>query len=414
MKLHESNGSDIRGRFRLYRPGDDHPDWQSLQLDAQRLAARIRTRLEPPASRWRDRRRKVRSWSTVIRNHVTNWRRARAGREDFRPMYLLWTTQRACNFRCSYCDDHRGARYPDLPNAGVLDTERAIRMLEIMRTRTPSVLMAGGEPTLRKDLPAITRAARNLSYYPIIVDTNGSKLHTLLEQAAWSSWLADVDHLVVSLDALNLTALRRMWGYGSPEDVVRNILLLRELAGEMRLELMISTVIQPGAIHHARDVLDWCNDLGLCFCPMPVNIGPTIDRSLLDDEDYRDLVALVLDRKRAGYRIAGSVRMNERMLSAQTLECRNTLKPHIDFNGNLFWPCKASVDVRPLEINVLDFDGVDDLYEVASERISPTGFQQRCGARCNWSQNYTTDAYAFGLRHPWSIAREILDFLKAV
>jgi pyruvate-formate lyase-activating enzyme len=296
----------------------------------------------------------------------------------------------------------------------VLDTDQAIRMLAIMRTRTPSVLMAGGEPTLRKDLPVITRAARNLSYYPIIVDTNGSTIHTLLEQAAWSSWLADVDHLVVSLDALNSTALTRMWGYSNPEDVVRNILLLRELADAMRIELMISTVIQPGAIHHARDVLDWSNDLGLCFCPMPVNIGPTIDRTLLDDEEYRDLVALILDRKRAGYRIAGSVRMNERMLSAQTLECRNTLKPHVDFNGNLFWPCKASVDIQPLEINVLDFDDVDAIYEFASKRICSTGFQQRCGARCNWSQNYTTDAYAFGLRHPWSIAREIVDFLKAV
>jgi MoaA/NifB/PqqE/SkfB family radical SAM enzyme len=350
----------------------------------------------------------------VVRNYVTNWRRARAGREDLLPMYVLWTTQRACNFRCSYCDDHRGARYPDLPNAGVLDTDQAIRMLEIMRTRAPSVLMAGGEPTLRKDLPAITRAARNLSYYPIIVDTNGSLIHRLLERPAWSSWLADVDHLVVSLDALDPATLVDMWAYSEPTNVLRNILLLRELADSMRFELMISTVIQPTAIHHARDVLDWCNDLGLCFCPMPVNVGPTIDRSLLDDEEYRALVGVILDRKRAGHRIAGSVRMNERMLLARALECRNTLKPHVDYDGSLFWPCKASIDIEPLEIRVLDFDDVDAIYAFGSKHINPTGFQQRCGARCNWSQNYTTDAYAYGLRHPWSLAREIVGFLRAV
>jgi hypothetical protein len=147
---------------------------------------------------------------------------------------------------------------------------------------------------------------------------------------------------------------------------------------------------------------------------MPVNIGPTIDRSLLDDDGYRDLVALILDRKRAGYRIAGSRRMNERMLFAETLQCRNTLKPHVDFNGKLFWPCKASVDVLPLEIDVLDFDDVGAIYDYGSRHIDPTGFQQRCGARCNWSQNYTTDAYAFGLSHPLSIAREIVNFLRAV
>jgi hypothetical protein len=63
---------------------------------------------------------------------------------------------------------------------------------------------------------------------------------------------------------------------------------------------------------------------------------------------------------------------------------------------------------------VLDFDDVDAIYAFGSKHINPTGFQQRCGARCNWSQNYTTDAYAYGLRHPWSLAREIVGFLRAV
>jgi MoaA/NifB/PqqE/SkfB family radical SAM enzyme len=296
----------------------------------------------------------------------------------------------------------------------VLATDQAIRMLEIMRTKTPSVLLAGGEPTLRKDLPVITRAARNLNYYPIIVDTNGSVLHRLLAMPEWSSWLADVDHLVVSLDALDIEVLQRMWQYANARDVLRNILLLRELAGEMRLELMISTVIQPNALRHARDVLNWSNDLGICFCPMPKNVGPTIDRSLLHDEDYRRLVELILDRKRAGYRIAGSLRMNERLLTAEKLECRNALKPHIDYNGNLFWPCKPSVDVEPLEVFVLDFNSIDEIYDYASTIIDPAGFQNRCGANCNWSQHYTTDAYVYGLKHPWSILLEIVGFLRGV
>lgn len=405
---------DVVGRFRRYAPRAGHPDWRALHADARALAAEIGPTLEPPPAPWREYRRRARSWSLVARNHLANLRRARAGREDLWPLYLIWTTQRACNFRCRYCDDHLGRRYPELSNAGVLDTARAIRMLEIMRTRTPSLLLAGGEPTLRRDLPAITRAARNLDYYPIIVDTNGSVLHEVLRRPAWRTWLADVDHLVVSLDALEPAVLNDLWQTDRSSDVIRNLLLLYELCGAMRVRLMVSTVVRPGAVDQARDVLDWCNDLGICFCPMPVNVGPTIEPALLTDPAYRAFVALVLDRKREGCRIAGSLRMNERMLTAQPLDCRNTLKPHIDYDGRLFWPCKAAVGVAPLTIDVLDFPDVAAIYRHGAARIDPAGFRFRCGARCNWSQHYTTDAYAYGLAHPWSIAREIVDFLRAV
>jgi hypothetical protein len=147
---------------------------------------------------------------------------------------------------------------------------------------------------------------------------------------------------------------------------------------------------------------------------MPVNVGPTIQQSLLRDPDYFDLVDLILSRKRAGYPIAGSERMNRRMLTSHALQCRNTLKPHIDFDGRLFWPCKASVTVEPVMINTLDYEDVESLYEHASSLIDPTDFQERCGARCNWSQHYTTDAYVEGLLDPWYLISEIRSFLRAV
>ena len=102
--------------------------------------------------------------------------------------------------------------------------------------------------------------------------------------------------------------------------------------------------------------------------------------------------------------------MNQRLLSGAPLDCRNTLKPHVDHDGRLFWPCKASVDVEPLAIDVLAFDHVDALWDHARGRIDPAGFQDRCGARCNWAQNYTTDAYAHGLAHPMSLAAEVARF----
>ncbi|MCA9607507.1 MAG: hypothetical protein KC619_17995, partial [Myxococcales bacterium] len=148
-------------------------------------------------------------------------------------------------------------------------------------------------------------------------------------------------------------------------------------------------------------------DLGIGFAPVPVNRGPTVDHALADDPEYSALVARILERKRAGQKIAGSERMLRRLLRSAPLVCRNTLKPHVDHDGRVFWPCKAAVDVTPVTFDVREFDHVDALWDRASAAIDPTGFSDRCGASCNWAQNYSTDAYAHGLTHPWSLLGEV-------
>ncbi len=73
---------------------------------------------------------------------------------------------------------------------------------------------------------------------------------------------------------------------------------------------------------------------------------------------------------------------------------------------------QGGVAVEPRAIPVLDFDDVDSLYEHAARQIDPTDFQSRCGASCNWAQNYSTDAYVDGLHHPASLLREVAGFLR--
>ena len=404
--------ADVHTRFRLYRPRPDHPDWGRLDEQARELAGDLLPRL---ASGGRsDGRRRRRAYLTFARNYLRNLGLVRAGREDLRPLYFIWTVNRECNFDCAYCDDHRGRKYPDLPRDGALSTEDAVRVLRVMRTGTPSVYFAGGEPTLRPDLAALSAAAAGLDYYPIIVNTNGSVIDRRLASDGWRSWLSHTDIVVVSLDALGTSTLADLWGYRRPEEVLRNLLLLRRLSRPLGFELMVNTVIGPGRIDDARDVLDFANDLGIGFAPVPENVGPGVHPGLLDSAGYRDLADVIVARKRAGHRISGSARLNRRLLSAAPLQCRNTLKPHIDFDGRLFWPCKASVNVAPERIDVLDHDSVDELYAAASRRVDPTRFhgpaRNQCGADCCWAQNYTTDEYVFGMRHPLHLASEVLGF----
>ncbi|MBZ0238882.1 MAG: radical SAM protein, partial [Deltaproteobacteria bacterium] len=353
----------------------------------------------------------------VAASYLENRRRMRAGREDLLPLYFIWTTLRPCNFRCSYCDDHRGARYPELDGHGKLDTDGGRRLLEVMRTRASSVYFAGGEPTLRKDLPVLARAARDLDYYPIVVNSNGSLFHRLLVQPAWRTFLADVDIVVISLDALDLGLLATMWRTRHPEDVVRNLLVLRRLADAQRVKLMVNCVIQPGLVAEARAVLDLAEELGIWFCPVPRNIGPRIDPELQADPAYPGFVDHLLARQRAGARITGSVRMNQRLLTAAPFDCRNTLKPHVDHDGRLAWPCKASVNVEPEWIDVLAHDHVDAIWAEGCRRRDPTGFHgqgpAQCGGDCNWAQNYTTDEYVHGLAHPLHLLGTVAGFLGA-
>jgi MoaA/NifB/PqqE/SkfB family radical SAM enzyme len=402
--------------FDRYVPRPGHPDWLRLDAEAEALAAEILPTLERPRTGPREWFRRARSWATGIRTYFRNLLRHWAGRQDLLPLYFVWTTLRACNFACTYCDDHRGRKYPDLPTAGTLNTADAVRLLQIMRTGTSSLYFAGGEPTLRNDLPTLTRTARDLNYYPLIINTNAALVHTRLKQERWRGWLADMDLVLVSLDGLTLEWLGRTWVTKKPEDVVRNLLLLKRLSGPLGFKLMVNTVIQPAHIKEASDVFDLCQDLGIWFTPVPVNVGPRIVGGLHGNADYERLVERIMAASEAGGFVTGSPRLNERLLHSAPLNCRNTLKPHIDYDGTLVWPCKATVNVEPEAVDVLNHTSVDSLYTAAVARIDPTGFQgdgpEQCGAECNWAQNYSTDAYAHGLEHPMELLKTAWNFIK--
>lgn len=403
--------------FKLYQPQAGHPNWPLLWAEATEFVAQIRPKLTKPVRGWSKWRRQAASYRTLASNYLLNRKLTKQGREDLRPLYFIWTMLRTCNFACTYCDDHQGRRYPELSNEGVLDTADSRRLLEVMRTRTSSVYFAGGEPTIRDDLPQITRAARDLNYYPIIINTNGSLLQRQLSKDDWKDWLANMDIVIVSLDGLDVRKMNSMWVYRNSQDVFRNLLILHQLRDEMGFKLMVNCVIQPGFIDEARAVLDFANDMDIWFAPVPVNVGPTVSGEIRSLPEYDALVETILARKSDGRKIIGSKRMLKRLLRSEPLVCRNTVKPHIDHDGRLAWPCKASVNVKPAYVNVLDFNNVDELYDYASAQVNPTRFHgpacNQCGANCNWAQNYTTDTYAHGLAHPSSLLLDIADFLRS-
>ena len=408
-------------QFHFYSPKDGHPDFDRCMEEALDLANRIRPLVKKDADigaadKVRDARRKARSIKRLAGNLRINRSRYRSGNHALRPLYVIWTTLNACNFRCTYCDNHQGERYFDIPDPGRLDTEQGKRLLEVMSTGTRAIYWCGGEPTLRKDLPELLDHAWRLGYFPNMINTNGSLLHKRLARPEWSDFLWKMDTIIMSLDGLHMGRLNKLWGVKQAEQVVVNLLMMRELNKTTNFKLIVNTVITPDAIDEARAVLDLACDLGIWFVPVPVNFKHSPNRELLEDPGYRELAGEILGRKRRGHKIIGSLRLLRQLLFAEPYTCFTALKPHVWSDGSICWPCRASSNVEPADINLLDHASFDEAYEAGRKLVSPDFFhgpaRNQCGGQCAWMQNYTTARYMEGIRHPLKsgLLQELIEF----
>ena len=115
-----------------------------------------------------------------------------------------------CNYRCTYCMPAGGVAHG--ARAETLTFEETAALVSLfVRLGVRRVRLTGGEPTVRRDLPALVRLLRAIDgLHEIALSTNG---HLLGELAA-PLREAGVDRLNVSLDSLRPEAFRRITGGG--------------------------------------------------------------------------------------------------------------------------------------------------------------------------------------------------------
>jgi MoaA/NifB/PqqE/SkfB family radical SAM enzyme len=404
-KRHSEQNSGLD--FKFYQPRPGHPNLEVCMEEALRLAETIKPIIKKDAQlttldKYRDIKRKVTALTRMGGNYFINRHRYRKGNHALRPLYSIWTMLNACNFRCTYCDNHQGKHYFDIPDPDRLNTEQGKRLLDVIYTGTTPIYWCGGEPTLRNDLPELLDYAWNLGFFPNMINTNSSLFHKRLQDPAWKNFLWQMDIVIVSLDALNVSMLDTLWGVkDQAQQVVINLLLLRELRKVTKFKLAVNTVITPDTIDEARAVLDLACDLDLWFVPVPVNYKHEPNKILLNNPQYCELAELILQRKRQGYKLIGSETLLKRLLFAEPYNCFTSLKPHIWSNGEICWPCRASINVEPVNINLLKHSTFDEAYEAGRMSVNPNFFhgpaRNQCGGECAWMQNYTTARYMDGI-----------------
>ncbi len=120
------------------------------------------------------------------------WRRNILHTNVVAPYAVTFYVTHKCNLACSYCTQKEPDVFSD-----ELSTGETIRLLRKIRKETDSIVITGGEPTLRADIEELVEAARfHCKFRSVLLITNG----TLLDRKP--GILRAVTGLVVSLDAL--------------------------------------------------------------------------------------------------------------------------------------------------------------------------------------------------------------------
>src|SRR5271156_4782936 len=217
------------------------------------------------------------------------WRRHFLRTDVVAPYAVTFYVTHKCNLDCSYCTQ----KEPDVFSAE-LPTAETMRLLRKIRKETDSIVITGGEPTLRADIEELVDAARfHCKFRSVLLITNG----TLLDRKP--GILRAVTGLVVSLDALAADPSNALSKPAALPKVLQNLAMAKEVLGSPA-RITISTVIEEWNIAEVEKLLDWCGAEGFVFAAQSAQMEKMPNLKLLQNPKYQALVDTIIERRRSG------------------------------------------------------------------------------------------------------------------
>ncbi|MBZ5541080.1 MAG: radical SAM protein [Acidobacteriia bacterium] len=258
------------------------------------------------------------------------WRRKILRSDIVAPYAVSYYVTHKCNLACSYCTQKEPEVF-----SGELSTAETMRILRCIRRETDSIVITGGEPTLRADIEELVAAARfDCKFRSVLLITNG----TLLDRKP--DVLRSLTGLVVSLDALAPDPANALSKPAALPRVLENIALAKERMGHAG-RITISTVIEEWNVAEVERLLDWCREEGFVFAAQSAQNGKMPNLTLIRSARYLALVEKILARRRAGAQpINGTPRSIETLLRFGDFQCFPTMFPRVYPNGDVFYPCE--------------------------------------------------------------------------
>ena len=258
------------------------------------------------------------------------WRRQVLHTKLVAPYAVTFYVTHRCNLDCSYCTQKEPDVFSD-----ELDTAGTLQVLKRIRRESDSIVITGGEPTLRADIEQIVTAARfGYKFRSVLLITNG----TLLDRKL--GILNGVTGLVVSLDALQAHPTNPLSKPAAVTKVLENLELAKGRLGSPP-KITISTVIEEWNVTEVERLLDWCGEQGFVFAAQSAQMEKMPNLALLKSAKYQALVDKIIERRREGKQaINGTPKTIETLLRFRDFQCYPTMFPRVYPNGDVFYPCE--------------------------------------------------------------------------
>jgi MoaA/NifB/PqqE/SkfB family radical SAM enzyme len=258
------------------------------------------------------------------------WRRHVLRTNIVAPYAVSFYVTHKCNLACTYCTQ----KEPDVFSEE-LGTSETRRLLRRIRRETDSIVITGGEPTLRADIEDLVECARfDCKFRSLLLITNG----TLLDRKP--RILKAVTGLVVSLDALASDPTNPLSKPAALPKVLANLEFAKEQFGDPR-RITISTVIEEWNLGEVERLLDWCGAQGFVFAAQSAQQEKMPNLALLQNPRYQALVDKIIARRAAGAQpINGTPRTIDTLLRFREFQCYPTMFPRVYPNGDVFYPCE--------------------------------------------------------------------------
>jgi MoaA/NifB/PqqE/SkfB family radical SAM enzyme len=276
--------------------------------------------------------------SLTSTNYLTNLLRLLRGDRRLAPLVVSYCVTAACNLNCRYCEDF-GA-YRNASAIEPLPLPDAKRLLGIIRQATDSLIFTGGEPLLYPDLEVLVACARDeLRFRSLTLLTNSTLLPEHLDV------LRHLNRLVISLDAVDPQIWDQMLraAPGTAQAILDTIADIAHSEHKGSVRLIVHCVVAPEAISQAQAVLDWCIKRSIVFSCSPQSVNNWPRYELLVSDEYRAFIARLIQLKKDGAPILGSLPYLRLMMNFQPYPCYPLLAPRVMPDGTLAFPC------RPIE-----------------------------------------------------------------
>ncbi len=257
------------------------------------------------------------------------------------PYSAIFYATHKCNLDCSYCTQKNPEVFSE--ELGTADT---IRLLGNIRKDVDTLLITGGECTVRPDIETLVAAARrDLGFRSVLIVTNG----VLLD--ARRAMLPHLSGLVCSLDAISHDPTEPLSKSATVPRVIDNLMMAKEFLPPQAIT--VSCVLEQWNLSEAERILEFCAEHGFVFSVQSAQTnGKYPNFTYLRDPRYRDFVQrLIAMRQQGTARINGTPKLLRTLLLFEEFKCYPTMFPRIYPNGDVFYPCEV---LRKIAGNVLE------------------------------------------------------------